>query len=189
MKKKSIEYIIDKIIGSGNEKLCDEVECNNPGIYSAPKSPNSDEKYHFCLFHVKQYNKRWNFFAGKSQNQIYEYQKNDFFLGRPTRPFSKGISSKIKFEFEYSINKEKIKFTKNRSSKSFTKNVTLTNEIQNSIEIFKLNNDFDENILKKRYKELVKKYHPDLNKNYLNKEKKIKQINKAYNILLKFLKN
>jgi DnaJ-class molecular chaperone len=110
-------------------------------------------------------------------------------LGRPTRPFSKGISSKIKFEFEYSFNKEKIKFTKNRSGKSFPKNVTLTSEIQNSIEIFKLNNDFDENILKKRYKELVKKYHPDLNKNYLNKQKKIKQINKAYNILLKFLKN
>ena len=39
MKKKSIEYIFDKILGV-NEKSCDEVECNNPGIYSAPKSPN-----------------------------------------------------------------------------------------------------------------------------------------------------
>tara|TARA_B100001057_G_scaffold63731_1_gene57299 strand:+ start:276 stop:845 length:570 start_codon:yes stop_codon:yes gene_type:complete len=189
MKKKSIEYIIDKIIGSGNEKLCDEVDCKDPGIYSAPKSPNSNEKYSFCLYHVKQYNKRWNFFAGKSQSQIYEYQKNDFFLGRPTRPFSKGISSKIRFEFEYSFNKEKIKFTKNKREKSSAKNVSLSKEIQTSIEIFKLNNDFNENILKKRYKELVKIYHPDLNKNYLNKERKIKQINKAYNILLRFLKS
>ena len=188
MKKKSIEYIIDKIIGSGNDKLCDEVDCNDPGIYCAPKSPSSNEKYCFCLFHVKQYNKRWNFFAGKSQNQIYEYQKNDFFLGRPTRPFSKGVNSKIKFEFEYSFSKEKIKFAKKKSGKNFTKNVVLSSEVQSSIEIFKLNNDFDEIILKRRYKELVKKYHPDLNKNYLYKERKIKQINKAYNILQKFLK-
>ena len=35
------------------------------------------------------YNKRWNFFAGKSQNEIYEYQKNDIFEGKPTKPFSK----------------------------------------------------------------------------------------------------
>ena len=55
--------------------------------------------------------------------------------------------------------------------------------------LFSIKYDFNEKNLKKRYKELVKKYHPDLNKNYLNKEKKIKQINKAYNILLKFLKN
>ena len=73
------------------------------GNMLAPKSPNSNEKYIFCLEHIKEYNKRWNFFAGKSQNQIYEYQKNDFFIGRPTRPFSKGHSSKIKFEFEYSF--------------------------------------------------------------------------------------
>ena len=46
----------------------------------APKSPNSKEKYSFCLSHVKEYNKRWNFFAGKSQSQIYDYQKNDFLL-------------------------------------------------------------------------------------------------------------
>ena len=57
------------------------------------------------------------------------------------------------------------------------------------MKIFKINSTFSELILKKRYKELVKKYHPDLNKNYLNKEKKIKEINRAYNILLKFIKD
>ena len=99
------------------KKICDAINCNKPGIYFAPKSPNNKEKYSFCLTHVKEYNKRWNFFAGKSQNQIYEYQKNDFFLGRPTRPFSKGISSKIKFEFEYSFDNDNLSFQKKMTKK------------------------------------------------------------------------
>ena len=39
------------------------------------------------------------------------------------------------------------------------------------------------------YKELVKKYHPDLNKSFLNKDSKIKEINNAYNFLLKLVKD
>ena len=82
-----------------------------PGNYQAPKSPNSKEKYTFCLKHVKEYNKRWNFFAGKTQNQIYEYQKNDFLLDALQDLFQE-VSSKIKFEFEYSFDDENLNFSK-----------------------------------------------------------------------------
>ncbi len=59
-------------------KQCDEKGCNEEGSFIAPKSPNNREKYFFCLKHIKLYNKRWNFFAGKSQAEIYNFQKNDF---------------------------------------------------------------------------------------------------------------
>ena len=188
MKKKSIEYIFNKILGVNNEKVCDEVNCNNPGKYIAPKSPNSKEKYIFCLTHVKEYNKRWNYFAGKTQSQIYDYQKNDFFIGRPTRPFSKGISSKIRFEFEYSFDRENLNFKKRNKRQEPPKTKKFSNEITKCLKVFNLKDEFNEIDLKKRYKELVKKYHPDLNKNYLNKEKNIKDINKSYSKLLKYLK-
>ena len=61
-------------------------------------------------------------------------------------------------------------------------------EVKKSLEIFNLKDDFNEKELKKRYKELVKKYHPDLNKNYQKKDKNIKEINKSYSRLIKFLK-
>ena len=61
-------------------------------------------------------------------------------------------------------------------------------EIIKCLEIFNFNDEFSEKELKKRYKELVKKYHPDLNKDYLNKDKNIKEINKSYSKLIKFLK-
>ena len=188
MKKKSIKPTYLDSNDHKKTRLCQEKDCLNEGEYMAPKSPNSKEKYFFCLDHIKIYNKRWNYFAGKSQKQIYDFQKNDFFEGRPTRPFSNGYGSKIKFEFEFSLNSEKIKFT--RKSKSFfTDNKKNNPKEEKALKIFSLNNDFNEKILKKRYKELVKKYHPDLNKTFLNKDSKIKEINNAYNFLLKLAKD
>ena len=186
MKKKSIKPSYLDSTNHKKTRLCQEKGCSNEGEYIAPKSPNSKEKYFFCLDHIKVYNKRWNYFAGKSQKQIYDFQKNDFFEGRPTRPFSYGYGSKIKFEFEYSIDQEKIKFK--RKNKSFFRDKKNDSKVKNALKIFSLSDDFSEKILKKRYKELVKKYHPDLNRNFLNKDSKIKEINNAYNFLLQLAK-
>ena len=187
MKKKSIEHT-DFKFSKTEENKCDAKQCDKLGEYIAPKSPKSSETYLFCIDHIKIYNKRWNFFAGRSQQEIYDYQKNDFFENRPTRSFTKGENSKIKFEFDYFLNKSKIKFSK--KTKKFEKNLkySFNNEVKQSLDIFNLKSDISESLIKKKYKELVKKYHPDLNKNYSNKERKIKEINKAYKILLKFVK-
>ena len=127
-------------------------------------------------------------FAGKTQSQIYDYQKNDLFIGRPTKPFSKGVSSKIKFEFEYSFDNENFSFSKRRNEGKKSKFKGYSIEIEKCMKIFDLENEFNEIELKKRYKELVKKYHPDLNKNYLDKDKNIKEINKSYTKLINFLR-
>ena len=188
MKKKSNKSTLLESDDGKKIRLCQEKDCFNEGEYEAPKSPNSKEKYFFCLHHIKIYNKRWNYFAGKSQKQIYDFQKNDFFEGRPTRPFSYGYDSKIKFDFEYSLDHEKIKFKK--KNKFFLNSDKKSNSrVQKALKIFSLNDDFSEKTLKKRYKELVKKYHPDLNRSFLNKDSKIKEINNAYNFLLQLAKD
>ncbi len=188
MKKKSNKLTFLELDDPSKKQLCHEKGCSNAGEYMAPKSPNSNEKYFFCHDHIKLYNKRWNFFAGKSQKQIYDFQKNDFFEGRPTRPFSQGYGSKIKFEFKYDLDHEKIKF-KRRNKFIFNNNKKINSKILKALEIFSLNDDFNEKMLKKRYKELVKKYHPDINKSLLDKDSKIKEINNAYNFLLKLAKD
>ncbi len=188
MKKKSNKLTFLELDDPSKKQLCHEKGCSNAGEYMAPKSPNSNEKYFFCHEHIKLYNKRWNFFAGKSQKQIYDFQKNDFFEGRPTRPFSQGYGSKIKFEFKYDLDHEKIKF-KRRNKFIFNNNKKNNSKILKALEIFSLNDDFNEKMLKKRYKELVKKYHPDINKSLLDKDSKIKEINNAYNFLLKLAKD
>ena len=81
MKKKSINHS-NFFDNDSSIKICDEVNCQEIGEYEAPKTPNGKEKYTFCLKHIKIYNKRWNYFAGKSQQEIYDFQKNDFFEGK-----------------------------------------------------------------------------------------------------------
>lgn len=170
-------------------KQCDEKGCKEEGIFIAPKSPNSSEKYFFCLKHIKLYNKRWNFFAGKSQAEIYNFQKNDFFEGKPTFPFSDGMKSKIKFEFNYFADKEKLKFSEKRKKFEKVDKLIFNADVESSLRLMKLDKDFNENDLKKVYKQLVKKFHPDVKNNIKNKEKIIKKINNAYKLLLNFLKN
>ena len=57
------------------------------------------------------------------------------------------------------------------------------------METLDLDSNTNKEILKKKYKSLVKKYHPDVKNNLEDKEMKIKEINKAYKILQKFFKN
>ena len=73
MKKKSNKPLFSNLI---IKKLdCVRKRLFQSRKYEAPKSPNSKEKYFFCLEHIKIYNKRWNYFAGKSQRQIHDFQK------------------------------------------------------------------------------------------------------------------
>ena len=188
MKRKSnisLDYLKSKEVS----KNCDTVNCSNNGMYLAPKSPGNKEMYIFCIDCVKLYNRRWNFFAGKTQSEIYDFQKNDQLENRPTRPFSRAKHSGIKFEFENYFDTSKINFQKKRNKSNSIENKFLSSEIKASLEILGISKKISKVLVKKRYKELVKKYHPDLNKNFIDQEKKIREINKAYKIIMKYIEN
>ena len=94
----------------------------------------------------------------------------------------------ILFEFEYYFDNDTLNFERIKENKNTDFNKKISTEIKRCLKIFDIKDDFNEQQLKKKYKELVKKYHPDLNKNFHNKEKNIKEINKSYSKLLKFVK-
>ena len=99
------------------------------------------------------------------------------------------MKSKIKFEFNYFVDKEKLKFSEKRKKFEKVDKLIFNADVESSLRLMKLNKDFNENDLKKVYKQLVKKFHPDVKNNIKNKEKIIKKINNAYKLLFNFLKN
>jgi hypothetical protein len=50
-------------------RLCDREGCERPGDRPAPKSPNSPERWWFCLEHATEYNRNWDYFAGLSAEE------------------------------------------------------------------------------------------------------------------------
>ena len=169
-------------------KKCDSDRCNEKGDFRAPKSRiKLNEYFYFCLKHIKEYNKSWDFYKGMSVDQIENSMRNDTVWDRPSWPL-KGNYMNVFDEF----NRYTDDFIKNEDDKvndNYFKNKLLDETL--NIEDTKALNDLGLEIpislqkIKKNYKKLVKIFHPDVNGNNKNAEEKFKQINESYKLLLK----
>ena len=73
-------------------RKCEFPECNLEGHFKAPHSPDALRKWRwFCLNHVRDYNKAWNYFSGWSEKDIEAWQREDLTGHRPTWPLGKGV--------------------------------------------------------------------------------------------------
>ena len=175
-------------------KVCDHLNCKNLGEYKAPKSrSNLNDYYFFCLKHVSEYNKSWDFYKGLSVDQIELSMRKDTVWDRPSWPL-KGNPNKIMEQLEEFLVNDYSLFEKEKEIKDFLKNKKIDNNLTNlehqCIKVLKLKMPISVDEIKKNYKKLVKIFHPDVNANNKEAEHKFKEITEAYKILLKkFIKN
>ena len=180
--------------------VCDKFGCNEQGVYKAPKSPkNLKEQYHFCLNHVRDYNKSWNFFEGCSDDFFTEYALNDRTGHRPTWPMGNipntgkqkpvHAAEYFKSAFADPFDLGSKIFGNQKNDTSFS-DIPKKNIIPCHIEqaCYSLGVDYppDWSAVRKAYKAGVKKNHPDVNKHDKdNAEKRLKDILNAFRILEK----
>jgi len=172
----------------GYYKKCDSPKCNEKGEYRAPKSRVMLNSYfYFCLDHIKEYNKSWDFYKGMSVEQIESSMRSDTFWDRPSWP----IKNSFKNIFD-KFNEYVDDFVKNDDDKindSYFKNKlldeNLTKEEAKALKELDLKMPISLEKIKKSYKKLVKIFHPDVNGNNKDYEEKFKQINESYKLLLK----
>ncbi len=173
--------------------LCDHSNCAELGEYKAPKSRlKLNEYYLFCLKHITNYNKSWNFYKGLNVNQIELSIRKDAIWDRPSWPL-KGNPNNIISQLKEFFNNDYGLFEKEKDFQNFLKNKTvdekLTNKEYKSLKILGLSLPISLEKIKKKYKKLVKIFHPDVNDNNKKAENHFKEINEAYKMLLKkFLK-
>src|ERR1700744_4955652 len=68
-------------------RLCDHPACGQAGGYRAPKSRDKlNDYFFFCLDHVREYNKAWDFFAGLSPEEVEDYTRDATVWERPSWP-------------------------------------------------------------------------------------------------------
>ena len=172
-------------------KECDKINCKNRGEFKAPKSRvNLNEYYFFCLNHVKEYNKSWDFYKGLSVNQIEKSMREDTIWNRPSWPLKGNPYKVIEQINDFFIN-EIPNLDIDDNNKNYFKNKlldeALTKEENKALNILNLKLPLDLNKIKKNYKKLVKIFHPDVNGNNKKAEDTFKEINESYKLLLKKL--
>ena len=164
------------------EHQCDHPGCTEKGEYRAPKDRKLKDYYWFCLKHVQEYNAKWNYYGDGAA-------EDDERL-RSKMHFKKGFKSKVRYQFGYDLWEEAEFFDSgyanpSDSSREYSMDgIYFTVEERRFIQILEMDiKDINPETLKKQYKALAKKYHPDVNKQDENAEEKFKQISAAYHAL------
>ena len=169
-------------------KKCDSDQCLEKGEFKAPKSRVLlNDYFYFCLNHIKEYNKSWDFYKGMSVDQIENSMRSDTVWDRPSWPL-KGNYKNVFDEFNEFAD-EYINNDADKLNESYFKNKlmdeSLSAEESQAIKKLELKMPITLEKIKKNYKKLVKIFHPDVNGNNKKAEEKFKQINESYKILLK----
>ncbi len=180
-----------------NVRTCDHEHCNEPGEFRAPKSRlmdrgTPDDYNWFCLAHIREFNKSWNFFDGMSDNEILKYKDEDITGHRPTWKLgSQSGGPKPEFQYDdpfdfrretghdHTYNGEN---TRQRSQET----TGIDAQAREAYATLNLEPGCSLKDLKRRHKELAKKYHPDIRGGDKQAEEILKNINQAYTHLLSY---
>lgn len=183
LKPNSPEFADDEMHRAQHD--CDMPGCNAEANHKAPKDRSLNNYYWFCFEHIKEYNKAWDFFSGMSADDIEAHIIRSALWDRPTWKFEnhKDLENELKHKAgqTYHFYDEKPDGTKERK-KEYRQVDTNTPEYE-AMAIMGLEPPLDFAMIRVKYKALVKKHHPDLNKGDKKSEALIKSINMAYTIL------
>lgn len=168
-------------------RRCEHPGCDRSGEFRAPKSPREPSgHYWFCLDHVRAYNASWDFFAGMDQGEIEAFQRDDVTWHRPT--WRLGVNTKGGGPFGGTYRDPLGVFADEPSAKPETRTKPArwrSGPERRALEQLELDGHATSDDIKVRYKELVKRYHPDTNGGSKDAEERLKAINQAYSLLRK----
>lgn len=176
---------------AGRSLQCDHPGCTAVASHRAPKTRNRlNDYYWFCLDHIREYNRNWNYYADMSDGQVESEIRNDTVWRRPTWPFgnqSDRIGPNTVFRDDLGIFEAAASMGPNRSRTKDPKQPRPNAQFTQALQIMNFDGPVTLTELKSRYKELVKRLHPDANGGDRAAEEKLKDINQAYATLKKFL--
>jgi hypothetical protein len=170
-------------------RTCDWPGCTGAGEYRAPKARDRLREYHwFCLDHVREYNRSWDYFAGMTPGQIERLTRSDVTWRRPSwRLGGRGAGAPhnpfANAEDVFELFEEGGEASRYGGAEGAMIAQRLTPEQRQAVETLDVKLPLDQDALKAKYKELVKRHHPDANGGDKTAEERLKQVNDAYRTL------
>ncbi|CUA89015.1 DnaJ domain [Chelatococcus sambhunathii] len=177
-----------------DDPVCEHPGCAGLGLHRAPKGRGQEGQYfRFCLEHVRAYNQSYNYFAGMSEDAVAAYQKDSVIGHRPT--WKMGVNGTARMRSAaYARADDEAEvvdpfdfFAGAREAQGAARRAEpvrrLSAPAAQALDTLGLEEVADAAAIKARYKQLVKRFHPDANGGDRSFEARLQEIIRAYNTL------
>ena len=161
-------------------RSCDFPGCKLRGAYRAPKSPDLlDEFFWFCKDHIREYNLKWNFFQGTTDEEFQKVMDKDRVWERETKPFSQKDDGRAWARLGVNDPMEILgsNATQNPGrlpAGNATRKLPPTE--RKAVEILEARDTWTKTEIRKQYKSLVKDLHPDMNGGDRSDEERLQEV-------------
>ncbi|MBV9288397.1 MAG: DnaJ domain-containing protein [Hyphomicrobiales bacterium] len=163
---------------------CSHPGCTADGLFRAPKGREREGEYFsFCKDHVREYNASYDYFRGMDDESMAKFRQADAIGHRPT--WKLGARAASASHVDESVFAE-ARAARRRGVRGAGRpedppryNVLALKALMT----LELGGDATPARIKARYKDLVKRHHPDANGGDRSSEDKLREIIQAYNYL------
>ncbi len=180
-----------KVAPKPEERLCEAPGCVGRGNCRVAKSPrNLNEHFWYCAAHARVHNENWDYFKDMDDDEIQKFREDALTGHRPTwqlgKRAAKARTGAARHQDPLHVNDSHALFEEDaagnptgprRPERHLTRLQTM------AFDTMQLAHNATLNEIKARYKELVKRFHPDANGGDRGAEERLKQVIKAYGVL------
>lgn len=172
--------------------VCQWDGCDAPGTHKAPVGRMKEGEYfRFCIDHVRYYNKGFNYFSGVPDSDVARFQKEALTGHRPTWKMGANATAKQSADFSQARSGSAASHARTRDTHNFfgggrraePRERKLKSLEAKAMETLGLAANATGADIKARYKELVKRHHPDANGGDRSSEARLSEVLQAYKVL------
>ncbi|KQU74186.1 molecular chaperone DnaJ [Aminobacter sp. DSM 101952] len=164
--------------------------CKQPGTHKAPVGRMREGEYfQFCFDHVREYNKGFNYFSGLADGEIARFQKEAMTGHRPTWTMGSNGSARSAPDFAQQRSGRAGYYNRMRDPHNMFGGTGAPRQRKakpleaKALETLGLDSKATGADIKARYKELVKRHHPDANGGDRGSEDRFRDVLQAYRVL------
>lgn len=166
---------------------CDWPNCTKSGDYPAPAGPQTNERRNFCYDHVSEYNRSYNYFEGMSQDEAESFRRAAQTGHRPTWSMGtrRARGSKVEdWQFQDPLEiMDEAGFTEAGPASAGARASKVTSGQKRALDVMELPETAKPADVRKKFKILVKQYHPDANGGDRSHEDDLQSVIQAHDFL------
>jgi len=165
---------------------CSFPGCTAEGVFRAPKGRDRENEYFcFCMDHVREYNATYDYFRGMDDESLAKFRQAETIGHRPTWKMGPRGGAQGAQHVDETVYAEARSMRRRGARRTGDAAQAPRYNALALKALFTLDLDANatEITIKARYKELVKRHHPDANGGDRSCEDKLREIIQAYNYL------